>query len=431
MVAVLKQIKLGPQLIVMFSLLAALIAFSLSVYTKDIQPRGPVPYIYWTDFVSFYTAGKIINQNGPIRLYDLNLQYAYQRSLNPARVYSLNTTSPFFNPPFIALPFALLAELPFDLAYKVDLVLNLTGLILICCFVYKLLDQTSFIKRLIIISGILTFLPIDNALLIGQFSIILSLVLLLAWKLLIQDKPYQAGLLLSLLLIKPYLIIFPLIFFALQRQFKVLKGMVVGGGVIFFISLLLVGWTGLVSYTQLLSAASNWNYEFEIFTTLQYNLQNLLMTLLGAGHPRDIILQWFTVCLLVFISTFLFLFRKRSNLKSNLFTLKWAALTPIMLLLSPHTHFHDLGLLIVPAVLLIYLGQDQDLGINSWLINSIIIIGYLLGVLLRTQTVPPSWQIELEILFILIVLLILPFIFDFRHKLWYTTKLRGRIVSTE
>ncbi|MFI5205368.1 MAG: glycosyltransferase family 87 protein [Candidatus Paceibacterales bacterium] len=427
----LKQIKLGSELIVVFSLFVALLIFVLAIYIKDIQPTGSIPYTYWTDFVSFYTAGKIIDQNGSSRLYDLNLQYNYQHSLNPVRVYSLYTTSPFFNPPFVALPFTPLAKLPFDLAYKVDLAINLSLLILICCFVYKLLNQTGFINRLVIISGIITFLPIDNALLIGQFSILLSLVLLLTWKLLSQDKPYQAGLLLSLLLIKPYLIIFPVIFFLLQKRFRVLKGMIAGGGVLFLISFFLMGWNGLVSYTQMLMAASNWNYEFEIFTNLQYNLQNLLMTLLSAGHPRDVFLQWFTVCLLVFISTSLFLFRKRSNLKSNLFTLKWAALIPIMLLLSPHTHFHDLGLLIVPAVLLIYLNQEKGLGINNWLINSVIIIGYLLGDLLRTEAVPPTWQIELEIIFMLLVLLLLSFLFDFRHKLWYTTQLRGRIDSTE
>ena len=421
MPASLKKIQLNSQIIIVFSLLAALIIFALSIYAKDIQPARSVPYIYMTDLVSFYTAGRIIISAGPSHLYDLNLQYSYQHRLDPSVVYSYYATSPYFNPPFLALFLVPIAFLPFNQAYLIDFGFNLLCLILLCYLVFISLNRTSLTKRMMVITGILTFLPIDNSLLVGQFSILMSLILLFSWRLLNQSKTTQAGLILSLLLIKPYLIILPLIFFALQKQFQVLKGMVIGGGLLFLISLLLVGWSGLVGYFQLLLAASNWNYQFEVFANLQYNLQNLLMTLLSASHPRDIFIQWLIVCLMVFLATTFLLFNRKSSLNSHLFALKWAALVLIMLLLSPHTHFHDLSLLVVPAVLLLYLKQEKDLKINNWLIDSIIIIGYLSAVFLRTRPVSSTRQIELEIVFILIVLFFLPSIFASRHKLWYTT----------
>lgn len=70
---------------------------------------GATPPVQGLDFRAFYSAGRIVLGGG--NLYDLPHQFAVQKSVWP----SLETQSdslPFFNPPFAALPMALVAWLP-------------------------------------------------------------------------------------------------------------------------------------------------------------------------------------------------------------------------------------------------------------------------------------------------------------------------------
>jgi len=73
-------------------------------------------FYFRTDFVSFFTAGHIIRQGLGPRLYDLELQASVQQGLIYPWVM-LRGLLDYRNPPFYAMPFALLAEMPLVWAY--------------------------------------------------------------------------------------------------------------------------------------------------------------------------------------------------------------------------------------------------------------------------------------------------------------------------
>src|SRR5439155_5174884 len=80
--------------------------------------------------------------------------------------------------------------------------------------------------------AVLASMPFNTAIVIGQISGVLSLILaasLWAWR---RRRPVTTGLLLSLLFIKPNLAIFFPPVCLLARQWRVLAGVGVGGGLL-------------------------------------------------------------------------------------------------------------------------------------------------------------------------------------------------------
>src|SRR4029079_16102116 len=72
----------------------------------------------YPDFTIFYTAGKVVNEGRGRQVYDLETQFALQRSFAPEVKHRENAL-PFNHPPFEALLFVPLAGLPYVAAYLV------------------------------------------------------------------------------------------------------------------------------------------------------------------------------------------------------------------------------------------------------------------------------------------------------------------------
>ncbi len=76
------------------------------------------------DYAAFYVAGRILNEHGGDRLYDLQLQHQLYHELFPAA--EPGVFLPFANAPFFALLFRPLARLPFAWSFAVWLAIGLT-----------------------------------------------------------------------------------------------------------------------------------------------------------------------------------------------------------------------------------------------------------------------------------------------------------------
>src|SRR5262249_14054814 len=148
------------------------------------------------DFLAFYAAGRIVNEFGPSKLYDLEIQREIHRCIEP-----LTDRRPlwaYLNPPFVALLLAPLARLPYQSAYRLLLPINLAlfiGAILIATRGY------SKEMRLACLLGGLPTVPAYYAFYNGQ----LVCLLLLLFALLIRDlrdgRDRRAGIWLGLLLL--------------------------------------------------------------------------------------------------------------------------------------------------------------------------------------------------------------------------------------
>ena len=104
---------------------AIFIGTIFSLYALTPKPATSHPAIGY-DFIAFYTAGRFVLDGRSSELYDLHAVAAYQHELALRNGTDLGTAvGPWWNPPFYAWVFVPLAMLPFPLAMKVWVGINL------------------------------------------------------------------------------------------------------------------------------------------------------------------------------------------------------------------------------------------------------------------------------------------------------------------
>lgn len=167
------------------------------------------------DFTQYYSAGHTVRSGQSAHLYDPPYQQAVEHRLVGPELQGFHA---FVNPPFFAWVFALLSYLPYQLAFVLWSALGLTGL-------FFALRAAGLDPRKTL-PWALTFFPVFAAVSFGQNSL-LSLALLAATYVLWRARRLVlAGLVLSLLLYKPQLVLGVLLLWGLgwRRDWRSLMG---------------------------------------------------------------------------------------------------------------------------------------------------------------------------------------------------------------
>lgn len=391
----------------LFPIILAL-GFFVALLVTSVFLYGNRLFLLSTDFRAFYTAGRMLSNGAANDFYNLDTQYFYQHGF--AKEVSQEALMPFLNPPFAALPFALLSFLPLGKSYLVWLFLNLVLLVFFLKSILKLIRSLPQFLQALTIVLILLFLPLLNGLMLGQFSLLLAFSVSQAYFALKSDKNFSAGLWLSLLLIRPHLVIVPALALLAGRRFRAFLGLILGSSILFLISLLLVGLDGLFGYINLLTAAFSWGDAHTVHPQLEPTWRGFLQTLTNSDYVGDIQVWWivgvvFAVGILVWVwsryqgfSTSVSL-RGAAATKQSLaeiatprqvgtrndkrsaghdFDLSFALMIIVMIFVSPHTNYHDLTLFIVPGVLIVnYLSQRKKFDMQDKLLFILVYIGYV------------------------------------------------------
>ncbi len=360
------------------------------------------------DFLAFFT-GAQLSGTAPTNLYNLHSQLLTQQTILPiTKTMSIFIT--FVNPPFVALLFTPFIKIGLVNAYLVWLVINTLFLVSICYLGCRQLKWSKLYIVIPVVLGIATFIPILTSLLIGQLSILLSLVLLLAWIFLKKGWDFRSGLMLSLLLIKPQFLILPFLAVLIQRRKKLTYGLITGILVLLLVSYFLMGANGLLTYIQSLSAASNGDTRYDVDLMAQHSIQTLLLIVFRTQSLATIQIHWLITILCIIIPT-LFMWAKKFQTTSSQFSIQWAILILATLLTSPHTHFHDLSFLVIAAFMLLSIIPKLKPKQKNVIIT-LIIVGYLLeiiGYFLDVQTKMQTRQLWIvgNVLYMLIFWLLL------------------------
>lgn len=300
------------------------------------------------DFIAFFTGATILNHD-PSQLYNFTSQQITQgKLLSNSKLVFLA----FINPPFTALLFVPFLKLGLINAYDVWLMINSLLLSLFFYFSYQQIKPIKWYWALLFVLCILTFVPIPTSLLLGQLSILLSLIMLLSWIFLKNGYEFRSGLMLSLLLIKPQLLLLPFLFVLIQKRKKLLYGMICGLIFLFSISYFLVGWNGIITYASTLNAAFYGNTSYGIDLMSEHTIQTALLILFQTHSLNSIRIPWVLTIICIILPT-LFIWSKKFSSTSMPTSLQFALLIITVLLTSPHTHFYDLSLLTVAAVILL------------------------------------------------------------------------------
>jgi hypothetical protein len=325
----------------------AVATFSLGLFVVYgailLRLRGPLAGGY-SDFISFYTAGKILDRHAPESLYDLNLQYRIQREIAP-HVPIRQGALPFVRPAFEALMFAPFARLSYLTAFVLWNLLSCScGIAALLILRQEIPELRNLSPSLIFVSGF-SYFPVFLTLLQGQDSLLLLLIYVLAFRALRRDNPLTSGLTLGLGSFKFPLVIPFLIPFLLRRKFRVLIGFVMTCVVLGAISVAIVGWSTASYYPRYLLTIDSLAPEVNRPHDMP-NLRGLMSVLLPASHEVSLVVLLFLTVLALGLAARQW--SLRSFDPSQYFSLGLAFNVVTTVLVSYHCHVFDLSLLLLP-----------------------------------------------------------------------------------
>ncbi len=344
-----------------------------------------------SDFIAFYSAGRIAQSQGAARVYDPELQQQIQQEqvgfpLAPGQILLYNHL------PFLIPILRIIVSTDYVASFYrwvcLLIALYLTGIVILS----QTLKVAGVDKNSILLTamGAFLFLPVFFSLMNGQDTAFLFLGTTIWVYGLMTGKEYIAGLGLSLTTVRPHIALFlaiPMLF----RYRKVFAGFLLGSGFLGFLSLLILGSSGAREFINilLLSASGEW---YGMKENAMYNLIGILTRMipqLEAGIIRS--LGWIVyglsmvvLCILWFRTKDLrnralppltgsskasatnfansrqrnhaawFRLTQNERAKNSLIGLS----VTLALFVVPHLHLHDLSLLLIPIYELIWRSKE-------------------------------------------------------------------------
>jgi hypothetical protein len=303
---------------------------------------------YLDDYVVYWAAGRMVLDGNAESLYDLDtVQTSQARATGQPR--SEVALLPYFNPPFAAGALAGLAVLPLEVSAAVFILLSLAALAIGLRLLLRRLDTR--LESLAWTLGIVSSMPVYYTLLHGQFSFLLLMLFAGVHALLKRGSDTLAGATLALLLLKPPLVLLPLLILILNRRIAALRGFLICAAGLGAASVIIGGPSSFVAYPSLLMRATTWDNEAGILIWAMYGWNAFFKALAGpSGFLVPSLLAG-----AVSIGTFVLCARawKRPwNPQTPDFDVRYSVLVLGVLLTSPHLYGQDLIIGVIPAVLL-------------------------------------------------------------------------------
>lgn len=202
------------------------------------------------DFLAFYVGGLLARQGHQQDLYDTTLQMRAQRQIAP----DSEALVPYIRPPVFAFVFAPLTLLPLKTAFAVWVAIQAAALVAAGWWVARRFGSDGLVY-------LAFFQPVAIAIFNGQDSAVLLLVVILAYELLSRGKPFAAGAVLGILLIKFHLLLLLPLALLSARRFRVLAGFTAAGAAYALSWVALAGAGGIRGYARILMRKDLENLE--------------------------------------------------------------------------------------------------------------------------------------------------------------------------
>ena len=307
-----------------------------------------------SDFIAFYSAGRIAQDYGASRVYDIRLQQQIEQEevgfhLVEGQVLLYNHL------PFLIPLLQTIVSTNYVASFYRWIVLLIALYIAAIVILSKTLNQAAINRNSTFLTaiGAFLFLPVFFSLMNGQDTAFLFLGVALWIYGLVWGNEMMAGFGLSLTIVRPHIALL-LAIPMLIRYRKTFVIFLLSSGILALFSLLILGQTGTKEFINILliSAGGDW---YGMKENVMYNLIGLLTRIAPQMEPGTIrALGWtvygFTVTCLCF------LWGRNKNLQDGRI-----GLTGILaLFVSPHLHFHDLALLLIPIYELIRLNRENE-----------------------------------------------------------------------
>ena len=309
------------------------------------------------DFRQLYVAGYMVRTGHRTQLYD----YAEQTYLQNMLVSNDELAVPFIRPAYQALLFVPFSLLPYRAAYLAFLFLNLLLLAVAFLLLQPRMRGLSRVWSGLPPALFLGFYPVSLALMQGQDSILLLVLLAGALVSVEQDREFVRGLLIGLGLFKFQIVTPIVLLFLLWRRWRFAKGFAASAMLVSLLSLLTIGWSQSVVFGRsLLSVGAGLPgatgaINFPLRITIMANLRGLIYGLASSRAPW-LWLQAVTILLSLLILILIWV-RGRGQWQGD------AALVLAItasVVVSYYLFIHDLSILLIPIVLTLnrFIGRD-------------------------------------------------------------------------
>jgi hypothetical protein len=280
-------------------LVGSVVALGTSIVVALVVPRGqrlPLP-----DFLAHWTGGRMLADGLRSRLYDPAAQQALQTAAgSPPDILAW-----FVSPPFVTavyLPFALLPYLAACAAWTgASLAMLGTALRGLGLFAPRLWAR----ERRLVVMVVFASYPVFELLGSGQDSALALLVWVVAVGLSVRGRQVAAGLVFSVGLVKPQLVVLVPVVFVLLRQFRGLVAFAGGCASVGVASVAVAGTNGLVSwlealtsglYTEQVTVGQSWKMvSLPALATALLGLLGHRVAAVGAAFAVFAPLAWFIV----------------------------------------------------------------------------------------------------------------------------------------
>jgi hypothetical protein len=297
------------------------------------------------DFRQLYAAGYMVRTGHAGELYDIRAQQQFQDVL----VGNDERALPFIRPAYQALLFVPLSLLPYRTAYLAFLAVNLVLLAMTFWILRPNMRNLSRVWQGLPVFIFLVFYPSALALMQGQDSILLLLLLAAALVALEQGQERRAGILVGLGLFKMQIVIPIAMLFLLWRRWRFFAGFALSAGLLSLISLWVVGIAQTAAYAHsLFSVGTNLAtaQQFPLRVSIMANLRGLLAGLLGARLPA-----FWIQALTIVASILVLLWAARAVPGKQKAADAFVIAITAGLIVSYYLFIHDLSVLLIPIVI--------------------------------------------------------------------------------
>ena len=317
------------------AILIGLPMMSWATFLLHVVPDGHA------DFRANYTAGYMLRTGQPLYNYTLEME-VQSRKISPETV-----AAPFIHPAYEALLYVPLSLFSYLQAYWLWFALNLIILI----YVYRLLRlhliPLSAVASWMPAATFAAFMPIGAAIVQGQDSVLLLLLLALAFaSFRYSEHLLVAGIFLGLAVFRFQIIVPIVLCLSLWRRWRVMAGFSISAFGAAALSIALAGFRPYLHTVMRLSLYPDVDYLQPVFR--MPNLRGLIQSL--GGGDWTIIVASFTLLGITVVAG------NRCDLQQQL-----SLAVTVAALVGYHEFVHDLSILFIPLAWLI--GKKQQLSL--------------------------------------------------------------------
>ncbi|HEX2924335.1 MAG TPA: glycosyltransferase 87 family protein [Chloroflexota bacterium] len=357
-------------------LIALLVAVWLgeSVFALSFVVRSWPDVVFSLDFTSFWSGASLLRDHVGSRLYDLDVQQAFQVALRHeqavgSQIRELSGFMPYWNPPPLLLLFLPVSLLPTAWGYFAWLAVSVAAFALSVSVPLRGVSQGR--SKAVVL---LTYMGVAGTLLEGQVNGILLLAFSLGLLALVSGRCFLGGLLLGTLWLKPQYALL----FAFKGRWRETAGMISAGLLIGLTSLAMIGSDGVVRYLAALGQVGGYYAAPGSFASPEsmVNWRALLLNLLPSlPEEAGSLMVWSLGIATALLS--LLAWAGPWDAQSPQFPLRMLVTVAAILVASSHSHLHGTVLLLAPLTLV--LARCEKLPVSSRLWHSLLVSGYVLA----------------------------------------------------